>query len=206
LRGRASANGTMVKDVIFNLTTGPDPLAPFSDAIPVGEGQFLIVRLDELEPAREETFEEAKMKVQSNYIEDNAGEALQKEVESKIAALKESMAAGQGFEEAAKALELEPRKLDPFARGDQVEGEPYAAQIFNLAATVNPGEFAEPLVNAMGGVIIHVDRREIVKDDNRGGQIDGQLRGLGQQAQFFTFNAWLRQRISEARVSLPGRS
>lgn len=206
LSTRSSAAGTQVPNLIFGLSTGADPLAPFTDAIPVGDAQFLVVRLDEAEDAREKTFEEAKEEVTEQYITENANEALLKEVEEKTEALRKAMEGGKSFEDAAKELELEPRKLGPWGMTDTLDDEPNGRQIFQLASTVNPGEFAEPFVSDDLAVIIHVDNRQIVKDDNRGQQIDQFSASFSRSAEGAAFDAWLRQRVAEAQVTLPTRS
>ncbi len=206
LTTRSSAAGTQLADIIFGLSTGPDPLAPFTDAIPVGDAQFLVVRLDEMEPAREKTFEEAKDEVREQYIAENANEALIEEVEAKTEALEKSMEGGKSFEEAARELDLEPRKLGPWGLSDSLDNEFNSREIFQLAATTNPGEFAEPFVTDDRAVIIHVDKRTIIKDDNRGQQIDQYAANLRRRAEGAAFDAWLRQRIEEAQVILPTRS
>lgn len=205
LRTRSSYAGTPLADLIFGLTTGPDPLAPFTNAIAVGEAQFIVIRLDELDEAREKTFEEARDEVREDYIAENAGEALKAEVEAKTAALKEAMEGGKSFEEAAKALELEPRKLGPWGMTDSLDNEFNSREIFQLASTTNPGEFAEPFISDDRAVIIHVDSRQIIKDDNRGQQIDQFAANISQNAETATFDAWLRQRTAEAQVTLPSR-
>lgn len=206
LRTRSSATGTQLAETIFSLSMGPDPLARYTNAIPVGEAQFLVVRLDEFEESREKTFEEAKDEVREQYIAENAGEALEKEVEEKTAALKEAIAGGKSFDDAAKELGLEPRKLGPWGMSDSLDNEFNARQIFQLASTVNPGDFAEPFISDDRAVIIHVDARQVIKDDNRGQQIDQISAGLRGQLQQRAFDAWLRQRIQEAQVTTPQRS
>ena len=206
LRTRSSYAGTQLADLIFGLTTGPDPLAPFTNAVAVGEAQFIVIRLDELDEAREKTFEEAREEVRDQYIAENAGEALQAEVEAKTTALEEAIAGGKSFEDAAKELELEPRKLGPWGAAESLDNEFNAREIFQLASTVNAGEFAEPFISEDRAVIIHVDARQIIKDDNRGQQIDQFSANLSRNAETAAFDAWLRQRIAEAQVTLPTRS
>jgi peptidyl-prolyl cis-trans isomerase D len=203
---RSSASGTRLADIVFDLEKSDDPLAAFTYAVPVGEAQFIIVRLDELEASRQKTFEEASEEVRTQYLEENAKEALMAAVEDKTEALRKAIEGGQSFEEAAKALELEPRQLGPWGATDSLDNEFNARQIFQLASTVNPGEFAEPFVSDDRAVIIRVDSREVVKDDNRGQRVDQMVSNLTRQASTAAFDAWLRQQIEQAQVTLPNGS
>ncbi|BCX49339.1 hypothetical protein HAHE_32470 [Haloferula helveola] len=200
LRPRATAGGKSVANHLFGLTLGPDPLAPFTDAIGVGDNQWLVARLDEVEEVREKSFDEAKEEVKEQYVDEKADEAIKAEVEAKTEALKKSIEGGKSFEDAAKELELEPKKLGPWAMSDTLDDESASREIFQLASTVNPGEFAEPLYQDDRAVIIHVDNRQIIKDDNRGQQIDSLGSNLEIRNENAAFAAWLNEEIRQANL------
>lgn len=192
-----------IADELFSLSMGPDPLAPFPLPLPVGENQWFIARLDAIEEPREKTFEEAKDEVTEGYIAKMADEAAQKLVEEKLAAMKKDIEAGKTFAEAAEAQGLEAKSYEPFAVSDTLDDEPAAREIFTQAATVKPGEFAEPLFLDDRALIIRVNTREVVKDDNRGAQVDNNASNLEVQNENAAFQAWLTDRIEEAGITTP---
>ena len=203
LTTRGASAGKAISDYIFELKTGPDPLAPFTNVIGVGTHQWLVVRLDELDEPRTKTFEEAKEEITERYISEKVNEALTQDVEAKGNALKEAVAAGDSFEEAAKGLGLETKTLGPWGVSDPLPEEAAGREIFQLASTVNPGEFAEPLIEDDRAVIIHVVKREILKDDNRGQQYDRFASQFEVQNENAAFAGWLDQQLEDADIKGP---
>ncbi|MBK1827599.1 SurA N-terminal domain-containing protein [Haloferula rosea] len=203
LTTRGASAGKTISDYIFELKTGPDPLAPFTNVIGVGTNQWLVVRLDELDEPRTKTFEEAKEEITERYISEKVNEALTQDVEAKGNALKEAVAAGDSFEEAAKGLGLETKTLGPWGVSDPLPEEAAGREIFQLASTVNPGEFAEPLIEDDRAVIIHVVKREILKDDNRGQQYDRFASQFEVQNENAAFAGWLDQQLEDADIKGP---
>ena len=200
IKPRATSVGKSVADQLFALTTGPDALAPFSKAIAVGENQWLLARLDGLEEPRVKTFEEAKEEISKRYIDEKADEAVKKHVDEKIAAIKESMAADKTYAEAAEAAGLTSTDLGPFGPSDTLDEGYTAGELFNPASTVNPGELAEPIYTEKRAMILSVKKRQIIKDDNRGQQIDAAMGRLAADNANRAFDAWLNQRLDNAEV------
>ncbi|MFC7337048.1 SurA N-terminal domain-containing protein [Haloferula chungangensis] len=200
IQPRATSLGKSVADQLFALTTGPDALAPFSKAIAVGQDQWLFARLDALEEPRIQTFEEAKEEITKRYIDEKADEALKEHVEGKITAIKESMEAGKSFAEAAKEAGLTTTELGPFGPSDTLSDGYTAAELYTPASSVNPGEIAEPIYNEKQAIILSVIKRQIIKDDNRGQQIDATMERLAADNANRAFDAWLTQRLENAEV------
>lgn len=203
LQPRGTSVGVGVTQLLFDLRTGPDPLAPFTKAVAVGEDQWFIARLDEVEESRVKTFEEAEEELRADYIDEKADEKLDEFVTGKIAALKEKLEAGEGYAEAAEALELEVKDLRSFTVSESLDNEFEARAIFQASATTNPGELADPLYQEDRAVIIYVEDRTIVKDDNRGQQVDNYLSNLGRQNENAAFAAWIDQRFVNSRIDGP---
>jgi len=200
IQPRATSVGKSVADQLFALTTGPDALAPFSKAIAVGENQWLFARLDELEASRVKTFEEAKEVITKRYIDEKADEALKAHVEEEIVAIKESMKGGKSFADAAKDAGLTTTDLGPFGPSDTLSDGYSAAELFTPASFINPGELAAPIYNAKQAIILCVKKRQILKDDNRGQQIDAAMDRLAADNANRAFDAWLTQRLENAEV------
>jgi hypothetical protein len=200
IQPRATSVGQSVADQLFALTTGPDALAPFSKAISVGTNQWLFARLDGLEEPRVKTFDEAKEEITERYINEKADEALKKHVETKITAIKEAMAAGKSFGEAAEVAELTSTDLGPFGPSDTLSDGFTAGELFAPASTVNPGEIADPIYTEKQAIILFVKKRQVVKDDNRGQQIDAEMNRQAADNANRAFDAWLTQRLENAEV------
>ena len=200
IQPRSASAGRSVADELFGLTMGPDALAPFSKALAVGEHQWLFARLDELEEPRVKTFEEAKEEITKRYIDEKADEALKAHVEKEIAAIEESVKAGKTFAEAAEAAGLKATELGPFGPSDTLSDGFSAGELYGPASTVNPGELAKPIYTATQAIILSVTKREIVKDDNRGQQVDSTMDRLAADNANRAFDAWLTQRLENAEV------
>jgi len=200
LRTRSSSSRKSISSEVFDLDMEKELEHRFTYPLAVGEHQWFIGRLDDAEEVREKTFEEAKDEVKELYIEEKLQEALEAEVAAKTEAIKAALAEGTSFEDAAKALELETRKLGPWKVSEPLENEPRARDIFAQANTVAPGEFAEPLYFDDRAVIVQVLKREIVKDDNRGQQVDTALDSMTSSNERGAFAAWIDQAVREAGV------
>ena len=195
--------GKTVSGELFNLKSGPDPLAPFTLPISTGDHDWLVARLDESEEPRVKTYEEAAAEVKEDYLATKADELVRKQVEEKIEAMRKAIEGGQSFADAAKAQGLETREIGPFTQSAPPATEADAAAIFNAASTVAPGTFAETLFKEDEALIIHVLSREIVKDDSRAARIDNESMTLLNSNENSAFASWLAKRIEEAAPATP---
>jgi len=203
LQARGSSRGRDVGAELLGLRTGPDPLARFSRALAVGENQWLIARLDEVEEPRTKTFEEAREEARELWVEQQTKEAVEARIEELTTTLEEQIEGGASFEEAAASLELDPRRVSPFGISASLDGEIDARALFNQAKTTNPDEFTEPLVEEDRVLLIRVVAREIEKDDNRGLQVDNELDMQEYANRGAAFRAWLDQAAIDARIDGP---
>lgn len=201
LRTRGTSADRTISDELFSLTLGPDKLDPFPLPIAIADSRWLVARLDAVEEPREKTFEEAQDEVRERYLREKADEAVRKQVEEKTEAIEKAIEAGKTFTDAAKEAGLEPEELAPFGASDPVPGEPSARQIFANAAVADPGSFAETVYEEDRAVLVYVKDRTVVKDDNRGTQIDNFLSSLTTQNETAAFASWLAKRLEEAAVS-----
>jgi hypothetical protein len=189
-----------IADFLFELAEGPGPLAAYTTAIAVGENQWLMARLDDLEEVREKTFEEAREEVREDYIAEKVDEAVRAEAEAKTEALREAVENGADFEEAAAAEDLEARTIGPWSNAESLPGEPNSGEIFERAAATNPGEFTDPLHLEDRVLLIRVVSREIVKDDNRNQMVDSQASNLEVRNENAAFAAWLSQSLETGGI------
>jgi peptidyl-prolyl cis-trans isomerase D len=197
---RAANNPKTVADLLFQLSLGKEAMTRFTDALAIADGAFLIARLDEEEPVRAKTFEEAKEEVRTDYIAKNAGEALKKDADEKAAKIREGLATGKAFADLAKEQGLEPKSHGPFKATDKLDGEADVSILFQTAALVDPGALADPVLRPDGSLFIFVDKREMVKDPARDSRIESSLQGLAANQQRLVFSAWMAERFAAAKV------
>ncbi|MCW1925482.1 peptidylprolyl isomerase [Luteolibacter arcticus] len=198
---RSTSNPRPVGDIIFQITPGSDAMSRFSEALPIADGAFLIAHLDEAEEPRTKTFEEAKDLVRVDFITDKAGEALKKDADEKAAKLREALAAGKSFADAAKELGLEVKSLGPFKATDKLPEEADTSILFETASLVDPGTLADPVMRPDGAVFIFVEKREVVKDPARDERINQSLTGLTSNQQRIAFSAWLEEKLASTQVT-----
>lgn len=202
---RASSDQRSVADFLFALTKSTDPLDAFTEALPVGEGQWFVARLDEAEEPRPKEFEEAKDEVRADFIAEKASGNLKKDAEEKTAKIREALAEGKSFSEAAKDQGLEVVPHGPFAAGESLENEADSQTLFQTAARVAPGTLADPLIRPDSARLVFVGKREIVKDDGRAARIDGAVTAGASTQQRLAFAAWLDERLAASRIEYPAR-
>ncbi len=198
---RSTSNPRPVGDILFQLTPGSDTMTRFSEALPIADGAFLIAHLDEAEEPRTKTFDEAKEQVRTDYIAEKAGEALKKDADEKAAKLREALAAGKSFGDAAKELGLEVKSLGPFKATDKLPEEADASTLFQTASMVAPGTLADPVMRPDGAIFVFVEKREVVNDPARDERINQSLTGLTSNLKRIAFSAWLEEKLAATQVT-----
>lgn len=198
---RSTSNPLPVGDILFKLTPGSDAMSRFTEALPVADGGFLIAHLDEAEEPRTKTFDEAKDLVRTDYVAAKAGEALKKDADDKAAKLREALAAGKSFGDAAKELGLEVKSLGPFKATDKLPDEADTSILFETASLIDPGKLADPVMRPDGALLVFVEKREVVKDPARDERINQSLTGLTSNQQRIAFAAWLEEKLAATQIT-----
>lgn len=191
MRGHA---GETAADRLFAMSPGSDPLTAFSDALPVGERQWLVARIDQSQPAREMTYDEAKDKVRARFIDTEANKLVLEKAKQVQAELAKALANKTALAEAAKPLNLEFKSFGPFARNQPPTGAPASDRLFEVAQDLAPGTLADPV--DLGGqvVLVFVEARQAERLPNAEAQLNataGRLTNLHERA---AFQGWLTQR------------
>jgi hypothetical protein len=197
---RSASNPRPVADLIFNLKLGGEPMTRFTDALLIPDGAFLIARLDEEEPVRVKTFEEAKEEVRTDFIAKASGEALKKDADEKAAKIREGLAAGKAFADIAKELGLEPKAHGPFKATDKLDGEADVTTLFQTASLVDPGTLADPVLRPAGSLFVFVEKRELVEDPTRNDRVQGSLTNMRRSLQRDAFSAWIKDKLESTRI------
>lgn len=198
---RASSQGGKAVDELFKFEITSDPVSKYSQPIAIGENQWLIARLDGQEKSRAKTWEEAKDEARAQYISEKGAEALKKAAQEAYDKIKAGLAAGKSFADAAKEAGINETK--PFTKITSSSTPDTASAprtLFANTKTVDPGSLAEIVTEADRSFIIHVSKREVVKQDNADAMIDGQAKQAAMMNESNAYSGWIAARIEAAKV------
>ena len=142
-------NGQDVKDEIFRLRQGDLSLPLRTDR------GYVVLSLRQSLPAHQGTLEEVRDKVVSELKQQKANELVQ----TKAQELEKRVKAGEKFAAAAKALGLEPKTSDPFARNGSVANLGSGKQLAP-AFSLKVGQVGAPLSIGSNWAVYQVAERQ----------------------------------------------
>lgn len=196
---RASSRGGNAVSQLFQMKVGTDSLSKISPPLAVGDGQWLVARYEGNEESRIKTFEEAKNEVRAQYITEKAQEEMAKAAKESLAKIKELTATGQSFAEAAKAAGIE-KNSDFTDVSSRPEAGTQPQALFETVAFLDPGSFAEPLIEDDRAFLIQLTKREVVKEANAAERLQQQVENAATRNQSIAMIAWLTNRTTAADV------
>ena len=198
---RQSATGGTAVGELFRMVTSPDPFSKISPPLAVGDGAWIVARLDEIEPSRVKTYEEAHEEARELYIEEKAVESMVEAAETAIEKINEALEAGESFAEAVEAAGLDEVHTFEEITNAHTPDPMYEPQnLYDASRTVVPGTVADVITESDRAFILYVDRRELVRDEEIDQRIDMQLAQETRANESTAFIAWLRTRIQAADV------
>jgi hypothetical protein len=198
LRG-SSRSGTAT-DILFGDGEPFDPSNKLASPIPVGDGQWLIVRLDEEEKARGKTFIEAMDEARARYVSEKAAHAMAASANEAATRIKASLSAGKSFATAAReAGRFEIKRFNSLVSGYRPDAtEP--ANFFKAARDTEPGAIAGPVFGVDRCFIIHITGRVALPVDNAEDRLDAAMKLRIQEHQSTAFINWIATRTKAAKV------
>lgn len=198
---RASSRGGKAVDELFRIEPTTDPISKLSQPIAIGENQWLVARLDEEEKSRPKTFEEAKEEARDQYITEKATEAMKKAAEDAVAKIKEGLAAGKSFADAAKEAGIaETKTFNKVTTSYRPDAAAEPKNLFEATRNVDPGSLAEVIMETDRAFIVHVAKREVVKEENAAARVDAEVTSRASANELYAFSGWLAERIEAANV------
>lgn len=198
---RASSTGGKAVDQLFMIRETSDPVSKFSNAIPVGEGQWLIARMDGEEKTREKTYPEARAEARAKFIAEKAAADMKTAAEAALAKIKEVMTAGKSFADAAKEAGVaETKAVTAVTASYKPDGATEPSTLFKAVSHVDPGGFADVVIESDRAFILHVVKREVVKDPAGASTLDGALAKATSDNETFMFDSWLATQVEAAKV------
>jgi len=199
---RASSQGGKAIEELFRIhATAEEEVSKYTQPIPVGDGQWLIARLDGEEKVREQTYAEARAEARAKLIEEKATADMKAAAEEAIKKIKEGLAAGKSFADAAKeAGAVESKSITDLTSSRRVEAATEPANLFQAASKVDPGGFADVVMESERAFILRVVKREIVKDPDAIATLDSAVTMANNTNETLVFDAWLAVRVEDAKV------
>jgi peptidyl-prolyl cis-trans isomerase D len=138
-----------VKDEIFRLRQGDLSLPIHTDR------GYVVLSVKQILPAHQGSLEEVRDKVVTELKQQKAGELAQQRAND----LEKRVKAGEKFEVAAKALGLDSKTSDSFARNGSISGGPSGKQLA-AAFQMKPGDVAGPLNLGASWIVYRVAEKE----------------------------------------------
>jgi peptidyl-prolyl cis-trans isomerase D len=199
---RASSTQGTAADELFRMVVTSDPLSKISPAIAIGEDEWLIARLDGTEKVRVQTYEEARAEARARLIAEQATAALKKATEEAAEKIKTALAASKTFADAAKeaGITAETVSLAEVTAGYQGDTSKVPSNLFNAAKYTDPGSLTEPVFESDRAFIIHVIKREVVKQDSAATALETKFENAQDAVRIAAFNSWLAAKTEAAGV------
>jgi hypothetical protein len=198
---------------VFLLPATGDPDEKLSNPYQTDDGWF-IGRLDEVVQSVPLGYEEAKVQVSIDLKKKLAREQMIEDANALHEKLTAAVKAGKTFEEAAKEVEQTTTKLEKLTEGQSFQfGQGQSQKMpdppaFEAARFTNPGEIAPikftPSEDEAGrALIVYVEKREVIKDDEYLTGLDNNSKGLAAVTRLIAFENWLNDRYTESDVEAP---
>lgn len=198
---RQANRGETVAGELFRIITTADPFSKISPALPVGDGAWIVARLDEVEPTRSKTFEEARDEARALFIEEKALEAMLEAAENAAAKIKEAMAEGKSFAEAVEIAGLENvHTFENVVSSHEADLMNEPQGLFEAARGVTPGSIADVVTEGDRVFILFVEKRELVREEGIAQRIDMQVAQTTRANESTALIAWMRARTEAANV------
>ncbi len=198
---RSSSRGGKAVDQLFLIQETSDPFSKISEAIAVGDNQWIVARIDSEEKSRAKTFEEARGDARAQYISEKATEALKAAAADDLTKIKTLLSAGKTFAEAAKDAGIpETRPFTAILSTYRPDGANEPQNLFEAARNVEPGTLADVITESDRAFILHVAKREVVKSADAATRIDSEVASLTRKNETIAFTAWIAARTETAKV------
>jgi hypothetical protein len=197
---RSSSRGGKAVDQLFQMHETSDPFSKISEAIAVGENQWIVARLDAEEKSRAKTFEEAREEARAQYISEKAAEAMKTAANEAVTKIKTLLSAGKSFAEAAKEAGVpETKAFNAINSSYQPDGTSEPQNLFEASRNVDPGAIAEVITEKERAFILLVTKREVLKTTDAA-SLDAAVSQNTRRNELNAFSSWITDRVEAAKV------
>ena len=195
-----NSRGGKVVDLLFNMKETSDPFSKISDALQIGDNQWLVARLDGEEPSRVKTFEEARDQAKAQYIEEKGREAMRKNADEQLKKIREAVTGGKSFADAAKDAGLETKSVGPVKASTRPSTASEPSALFNSTYLIDPGTIAELIVEPTQIFIAFIEKREVIKQADIATALKNEVKQVAQMNERMALDAWLAEKVEAAKV------
>lgn len=200
---RSSTRGGKAIDELFRVQETADPFSKISEAIAIGENQWIVARFDGEEPSRTKTYEEARDDARAQYISEKAAAALKAAADEAVTKIETLMSAGKSFAEAAAEAGIpETREFTAITSTYRPDGASEPQNLFEATRNVDAGSIAEVIIESDRAFVVHVAKREVVKEENTVARLDSELSSRTNENETIAFVSWVNARTEAAKVEL----
>lgn len=198
---RASSRGGKAVDQLFLIKETSDPFSKISEAIAIGENQWIVARIDGEEKSRTKTYEEARADARAQYIVEKAAEAMKTATNDAVTKIKASLVAGKSFSDAAKEAGIPTTKaFSAITSTYKPDGANEPKNLFEASRNIDPGAVADIIIESDRSFILFVAKREVVKEANAAARIDGEVASRTTENETIAFASWIAARTEAAKV------
>lgn len=198
---RSSSRGGKAVDQLFQMQETSEPFSKISEAIAVGENQWIVARLDGEEKSRAKTYEEAREEARAQYISEKAAEAMKTAANEAVTKIKTLIGAGKSFAEAAKEAGIpETKAFNAINSSYQPNGANEPQNLFEASRNVDPGAIAEVITEKERAFVLLVTKREILKSADAADRLDSAVSQNTRRNEFNAFSSWITERVEAAKV------
>ncbi len=198
---RASSRGGKTVDELFRIEPTEDPVSKFCPPVAIGENQWIVARLDAQEKSRPKTYEEARVEARDQYIQEKAKEAMKTAANEALTKIKASLTAGKSFTDAAKEAGItETKEISKVTSTSRPDATTEPKNLFEATRNVDPGALADIITEKDRTFIVHVAKREVVKEENAATRLDTEVTSRAQQNEMIAFTSWIAGRVEAAKV------
>ena len=173
-----------------------------SDVIQVGDA-FYVLELSELNPVRPLTLAEAAPSLDARLREAKADQTLRSSSGEKIKALRDALASGKKFTEAAREAGLKVESLkDISPMSDALP--PDQRRVVSATLSLKDGELSGLEAAPWGGLCVFLQSRGPLADKELADKREEIRQSLLENKRGMLFAEWLRICREDAKISVPG--
>ncbi|MEI6072968.1 MAG: SurA N-terminal domain-containing protein [Verrucomicrobiae bacterium] len=173
-----------------------------TDVIQSGEALY-VAELVEINPARPLTLAEATPLIEARLRQTKADEAIRVGAAEKIRTLREAVASGKPFDDAAKSAGLTPEPLANLSPMSE-SLTPEQRRVVSTTLSLKDGEISAFEPAPWGGVCVYLQSRGPLAEAEFAAKRSEIRAGLLENKRSLLFAEWLRSCREEAKITMPG--
>jgi hypothetical protein len=169
---------------------------PISDPIQVDD-KFYVAKLVTINPRRAMTFEEARAGLEAQARRSKAAELLRQNADAAIAKIREGVASGKSFADAAAAA---GQKVESINGVSPTASAPDQQAIMRATLLMEPGQISGFIPGMQGGYLVYLAARAPLDAEQIEKQKEDVVPGIEMGKQNMLFQSWLSTAREAAKI------